>query len=337
MVNTPSVPPRRVTTRPSRLAPGLAAAAALMLGAAATARAAEAPEAEPLVVAIIAAADAAARQDEMAALPTPGAGTAASPGARCLAAIAAAERAEGIPPGLLRAIAIVESGRPDPESGGRLAPWPWSINAAGTGRAFATKQEAIAAVEALRAEGVRSIDVGCGQVNLLHHPNAFASLEDAFDPAANMAYAARFLRGLAASAGGSWARAAAGYHSQTPALGGVYALRVMAVWPDAWRHGPWPALAGAAPGAGLPGAPIPPSAIPARIDYSLYTPDFAARLRRMEQDRAARLGPQPVAARGGGAQAGRAAPPGPVWINRPPEPVPLRRNEARSGATARQG
>ena len=41
-----------------------------------------------------------------------------------------------------------------------------------------------------RAQGARSIDVGCMQVNLLHHADAFASLEQAFDPVANARYAA---------------------------------------------------------------------------------------------------------------------------------------------------
>ena len=45
-----------------------------------------------------------------------------------------------------------------------------------------TRQQAVAAVQALQARGVRSIDVGCLQVNLMYHPIAFASLDDAFDP-----------------------------------------------------------------------------------------------------------------------------------------------------------
>jgi hypothetical protein len=251
-----------------------------------------------------------------------------SPGEACLAAAAAAERAEGLPPGLLRAIATVESGRrADPAAPGRAAPWPWTINANGAGRFFETREEAIAAVRAVREAGIRSIDVGCGQVNLNHHPNAFASLEEAFGPEANLAYAARFLRGLHASLGG-WGRAAAAYHSQTPEFAAAYALRVMAAWPDARRHGPWPAPAatGAPPPPG-DAAAAPPQ--PPPISYGLYTPEFAARLRRIEQDRlgreAAPLRPavRAVAAVRPGRDA-PVAPPGPVWLNRPPEPVPLR-------------
>ena len=94
---------------------------------------------------------------------------------------------------------------------------------------FASKQQAVDAVRALQAQGVRSIDVGCMQVNLMHHPNAFASLDAAFDPTANALYAARFLNSLYGISG-SWVQATAAYHSQTPAIGADYQQRVMARW-----------------------------------------------------------------------------------------------------------
>lgn len=153
----------------------------------------------------------------------------ASPFALCRAAITAAERAAQVPDGLMSAIGMVESGRRD--VAGRTGPWPWTINAEGAGRYFETKAEAIEAVQALQARGIRSIDVGCMQVNLAHHPSAFASLDDAFDPALNAGYAARFLNQLLAQTG-SWPRAVAGYHSLTPELGEGYAAKVLAAWPN---------------------------------------------------------------------------------------------------------
>ena len=126
------------------------------------------------------------------------------------------------------AIARVESGRPDPRTG-VVQPWPWTINAEGVGRFFDTKEQAIAAVLALQARGVRSIDVGCMQVNLLHHPFAFSSLEEAFDPLSNALYAGRFLAALYGQLA-SWPVAAAAYHSQTPELGAEYRRRVMIAW-----------------------------------------------------------------------------------------------------------
>ncbi len=74
-------------------------------------------------------------------------------------------------------------------------------------------------MRSLQAQGVRSIDVGCMQINLRHHPNAFADLEEAFDPVSNARYAARFLKDLQATRG-DWMRSASHYHSQTPELVG---------------------------------------------------------------------------------------------------------------------
>jgi hypothetical protein len=154
----------------------------------------------------------------------------AEPGRLCRAAIAQAEREAGVPAHLLAAIGRVESGRRDPETGA-LHPWPWAINAEGRGQYLPTKAAAIAEVQALQARGVRSIDVGCMQVNLRHHPNAFVSLDEAFDPTANARYAARFLGELHA-ARRDWNWAAGAYHSQTPEFFEPYRARVLAAWAE---------------------------------------------------------------------------------------------------------
>lgn len=151
----------------------------------------------------------------------------------CRPAIRAAERAHGIPVALLSALGRVESGRRDPDSGA-FGPWPWTINAEGRGQFFPTKAEAIAEVRRLQARGVRSIDVGCMQVNLHHHPNAFASLDEAFDPVKNADYAARFLVELQQRSN-NWLQAAAHYHSHTPEFAEAYRRRVMAAWPEESR------------------------------------------------------------------------------------------------------
>ncbi len=87
----------------------------------------------------------------------------------------------------------------------------------------------MAAVQAFQARACRSIDVGCMQVNLMYHPDAFASLDMAFDPMANAAYAARFLQQLFNQTN-AWPLAAAAYHSFTPDLGADYARKVLAAW-----------------------------------------------------------------------------------------------------------
>jgi soluble lytic murein transglycosylase-like protein len=148
----------------------------------------------------------------------------AAPGALCVLAVRAAELRHALPAGLLMAIAQVESGRADPASG-RIAPWPWAVQAANRSNYFDTKAAAIRWVRDAVASGVTSIDTGCLQVNLAFHPDAFATLDDAFDPRRNADYAARFLLRLRASTGG-WRQAIGAYHSQTPALSVAYQARV---------------------------------------------------------------------------------------------------------------
>ena len=148
-----------------------------------------------------------------------------SPFAQCEAAIAAAATGTRLPAGLTLSIARAESGRADAETR-RTRPWPWTINAGGVGSFFESKADAVAAVQALRARGISSIDVGCMQVNLRHHPAAFASLDDAFDPAVNARYAVRFLTDLHRQFG-DWIQATAAYHSQTRDLGESYVRRVL--------------------------------------------------------------------------------------------------------------
>jgi hypothetical protein len=156
-----------------------------------------------------------------------------SSGLLCRSAVAAAERGNGIPAHLLAAISRVESGRRDPATGA-VHPWPWTANAEGQGYYFETKAEAVATVRAMQARGIRSIDIGCGQINLMYHPTAFASLEQAFDPQSNADYAAKFLKNLFAQTG-DWNKAAAYYHSATPELGAEYQQKVLAVWPEEQR------------------------------------------------------------------------------------------------------
>ena len=157
-----------------------------------------------------------------------------SEGHLCRAAIAEAERGANVPRGLLQAIGRVESGRRDPETG-QFAPWPWTTNAEGEGKYFPTREAAIAHVRQLQARGVRIIDVGCMQVNLHHHANAFASLEQAFDPLINARYAARFLTELNGGRA-DWRQAAGHYHSQTPERAGPYREKVLAAWEQEARN-----------------------------------------------------------------------------------------------------
>ena len=158
----------------------------------------------------------------------------------CLAAAAQAEAEQNLPPGLLAAIGRIESGRWNPVSR-RVEAWPWTVNAAGAGRYHPTLQDAVADVQREQGVGTRSVDVGCFQISLLHHPTAFASLEEAFDPLANARYAAQFLQTLWSNAG-SWDLAVARYHSATPGLGEPYKQQVMASWGNGGQGAPGPSI-----------------------------------------------------------------------------------------------
>ena len=146
----------------------------------------------------------------------------------CQIATQHVEHEAALPTGLLGAISTVESGRRLSKTLQRIA-WPWTVNAEGKGFFFPSKQAAIEAVLAFQKSGLHSIDVGCMQINLHHHAEAFSSLEQAFDPVENARYAAHFLKELNAQHHG-WFAATAAYHSLTLGLGQDYAKHVFAAW-----------------------------------------------------------------------------------------------------------
>lgn len=138
------------------------------------------------------------------------------------------ERKFEIQHSLLTAISVVESGKWSLEKQANTA-WPWTVNAEGQGMFFASKQEAIDAVKKLQAKGIESIDVGCMQINLKYHPDAFKSLEEAFSPSANVAYGASFIKKLYEQYG-SWYVAAKHYHSSLDEKNVVYGNKILAAF-----------------------------------------------------------------------------------------------------------
>lgn len=190
----------------------------------------------------------------------------------CNAAGHAAEQQAMLPNNLLLSIGLVESGRPDPESG-QISAWPWTVNVDGKGYYFDTEQSAAAFAQAAQAAGAQDVDVGCFQISLEQHPGAFASLQDAFDPAGNAAFAAHFLNDLKLRSG-SWQSATADYHSSLPLLGVPYQRRVWTAWRD-FGDAP-PAFAGAF--SGLPDASVilqAPAARQVRVITMDDVPDAA--------------------------------------------------------------
>ncbi len=146
------------------------------------------------------------------------------PSLSCETAIRRAEKAYRLPPGLLFAISLAESGRVDPATN-RSRPWPWAVQSDATSLYFDTRAAAVNWVRTAQSSGVASIDTGCMQISLLFHPRAFATIDAAFDPAGNVDYAARFLLDLHESTH-DWGQATGFYHSRTPALAIPYQERV---------------------------------------------------------------------------------------------------------------
>ena len=149
----------------------------------------------------------------------------------CNQAVADAERQADIPKHLLSAISKAESGGWHPQKRANIA-WPWTVTANGKGRFFDSKAEAQAEAEILLTQGVRNIDVGCMQVNLKYHADAFETLSQAFDPAANARYGAKYLRAMHNKTN-DWRQAAAHYHSTTPTQAARYQAKVLRLWNQA--------------------------------------------------------------------------------------------------------
>ena len=137
------------------------------------------------------------------------------------------EQKYNIPQHLLRSVSVVESGRWHKKANIYL-PWPWAVNQGGKAHYFSSKLEAISAVKKMLERGETNIDIGCMQINLHHHPDAFLNLEQAFDPQNNIEYAANFLKNHYEQVQ-NWQQAVAFYHSQAD-IGKAYALKVSKLW-----------------------------------------------------------------------------------------------------------
>ena len=163
--------------------------------------------------------------DTAAAMPLQ---NAVPPDFACGAAGRAAEQGSALPRNLLLSIGFVESGRMDVATG-RMTPWPWTVNVDGAGHYFASEQDAARFAQTAESSGARDVDVGCFQISLENHPDAFTSMDAAFDPMENAGFAAGFLNELKTQTG-SWDAAIADYHSGLPALGLPYQRRVLTAW-----------------------------------------------------------------------------------------------------------
>lgn len=124
----------------------------------------------------------------------------------CPTLIAHTEVRRNIPRGLLMAIALTESG-----TGGN--PSPYAMNIAGRTHFARSGQEMANIISSNWSRGVRSIDVGCMQINLKYHGANFARLTDLLNSTTNVEYGASYLIKLATETG-SWKDAVMSYHNK---------------------------------------------------------------------------------------------------------------------------
>lgn len=139
----------------------------------------------------------------------------------------AASNISSLPSGLLGSIGLVESGHVDED--GRTRPWPYTVDVNGNGYWFTNADAAIQFTENAIQHNAKSIDVGCFQVNLQAHPQAFSSLQEAFSPQENANYAAKYLNQLYQQYG-NWSKAVGAYHSANSYFAEPYIKSVMSVW-----------------------------------------------------------------------------------------------------------
>ena len=152
----------------------------------------------------------------------------------CLYTTSQIEKREGIKENLLSTIAMVESGRGMQKNNLGYA-WPWTIAYDGKGEYLPSKKAAIARVKELQQKGHRSIDVGCMQINLYHHAQAFKTLDEAFSPEHNISYAADFVKRLY-NKHGTWGAAATAYHSHDEQKAYMYESKLISTWSNIKKH-----------------------------------------------------------------------------------------------------
>jgi hypothetical protein len=135
-----------------------------------------------------------------------------------------ASETTGVPLSVLRAVALAETGQTKFDKNAYSA-WPWTVQSGQKGHWFNNPTEAAAFVKSLMAAQVTNIDIGCFQINMRWHGQAFQSVEDMFSPRSNALYAARFLQDLYGQTG-AWRSAVGRYHSRDDDRAEAYVQRL---------------------------------------------------------------------------------------------------------------
>ncbi|MGK2927453.1 MAG: lytic transglycosylase domain-containing protein [Lysobacterales bacterium] len=130
----------------------------------------------------------------------------------------------GIPPQVLYAVALTESGLRMPGSRDHR-PWPWTLNVAGKSYRYGTRNEAYVGLMQ-HLERTDLVDVGLMQVNWRYHGQKLLDQNLSLDPWFNLRVGASILRELFDDCG-DWMTAAGRYHAPAnPERAAGYAARV---------------------------------------------------------------------------------------------------------------
>jgi soluble lytic murein transglycosylase-like protein len=139
-------------------------------------------------------------------------------------AYSVAARNAGIPPDILFAVALQESGI---TLRNQRIPWPWTLNVAGEAHYYASRKDACTALlRAMKKLPSRRIDAGLTQINLGYQKRFYKFPCEVLKPHRNLAIAAWILREHYRP-GESWLDAAGRFHR--PAGGSLAARYQLSV------------------------------------------------------------------------------------------------------------
>ncbi len=115
-----------------------------------------------------------------------------------------------IPPVILYAIALTESGKTLRSN--KYRPWPWTLNVAGVPRRYSTRKAAWKGLLFYLQQGIKSIDIGIMQVNWKYQHKKLGTPWQALEPVNNTQTGARILSAEYKKTG-LWKTAIGRYHS----------------------------------------------------------------------------------------------------------------------------
>jgi hypothetical protein len=121
-------------------------------------------------------------------------------------------REHGVPPDILYALSLTESGRAI--SRNKLRPWPWTLNVEKKSYYYPTRRAAWQALTGFLEQG-KVVDIGLAQVNWKWHKKRLIDPWRALEPYFNLRVGAQLLRERY-DASGDWWTAIGHYHAPAP-------------------------------------------------------------------------------------------------------------------------